>query len=490
MKLEKSPAPELLGIPSVKLLEFLLYLEEKKMCMHSILILRHGKIAFEAFYPPFTGDTLHRMYSVTKSFVSAAIGFMIDEGKISLQSRMADFFPEYLNKPVDQYKREMTVRDLLLMATPYDFTTYTKSDSNWNKTFYTAEPSHSGGAVFSYDTSGTVALTALVEKLSGQNLVDYLRPRLFEPLGFSDGVWCVERPEGGAWGGSGLLCSAYDLAGFGLFLLNRGSWQGRQLLSASYLKEACSPLIDNRVSTSGTEMQFGYGYQIWQTRNNGFCAWGMGTQLAVCLPEKDTLLITNGDTQSIPQGQDILLDAFWRFIYPYIEENPINVHNENIPVLKNKLASLEFPCVDGKEHSPEQDYLSGGKYGFGANSMKIRWTQFDFTEDEGTMKYENSSGVHEIHFGLGRYKQGIFPENGYFDKRIGTPANRGYRYKASGAWFNPHSLTIYLYIIDNYFGTLKINCYFENESLTLQMSKAAEWFLDEYTGMATGSRIS
>jgi CubicO group peptidase (beta-lactamase class C family) len=115
-------------------------------------------------------------------------------------------------------------------------------------------------------------LTALVKKLSGQILIEYLRPRLLDPLGFSPEASCVERPEGGAWGGSGLLCSAHDLCCFGLFLLNRGNWEGRQLLSASYLEEACSPLIDNRVSVGHPEMQFGYGYQIWRTRHNGFCA--------------------------------------------------------------------------------------------------------------------------------------------------------------------------------------------------------------------------
>ena len=118
--------------------------------------------------------------------------------------------------------------------------------------------------------------------------------------------------------------------------------------------------------------------------------------------------------------------------------------------------------------------------------MKIKHVLFEFGKDTGTMKYENSTGVHELHFGIGKYIEGIFPETYYYDRKIGVPANRGYRYKASGAWFNSQSLTIYFYIIDNYLGTLKINCFFEEKYLTLQMSKAAEWFLDEYTGMATG----
>jgi CubicO group peptidase (beta-lactamase class C family) len=487
MKIE-STEPEKLGLPSQVILNFLEHLEERKLCMHSIMLLRHDKIAVEAHYPPFMADTLHRMYSVTKSFVSIAIGFMIDEGKLQLQSKMCDYFPEY-SETIHPFTAEMRVRDLLLMATPYNQTTYTVQDNDWVKTFFTAQATHKGGSVFNYDTSGTVALSALVEKLSGQNLVDYLRPRLFEPLGFTQDVWCIERPEGGSWGGSGLVCRVHDLACFGLFLLHRGNWLGKQLLSASYLAEACSPLIDNRVSVSDTEMQFGYGYQIWQTRHRGFCAYGMGSQLVLCLPEKDVILVTTGDTQSIPHGHDIILDTFWKDVYPHIEDTKLSENKAGLRKLKIKLDNLEFPLVDGEKFSAWQSSIKRKEYLFQDNAMKISWAFFDFADDEGTMKYANASGAHEIHFGLGKYIEGIFPEKSYFGKKIGKPRGRGYRYKASGAWFNPHSLTIYLYIIDDFLGTLKINSFFDEDTLTLQMNKNAEWFLDEYIGMASG-RIS
>ena len=150
------------------------------------------------------------------------------------------------------------------------------------------------------------------------------------------------------------------------------------------------------------------------------------------------------------------------------------------------MASLEFPPVDGEKSSPNQNSINGKKYIFTDNSLRIKWAEFEFSGDIAKMKYENNTGVHELIFGLGKYAEGIFPETHYYDKKIGLQAGRGFRYKASGAWFNPKSLTIYLYIIDNYFGTLKINCYFENDTLTLHMNKVAEWFMDEYVGMATG----
>ena len=485
MKL-KSEKPEKLGIPSGAIFNFLEHLEERKLCLHGMVILRHGKIAFECHYPPFNADSLHRMYSVTKSFVAMAVGFMIDEGRITHNSKIIDFFPEYREKVKHPYLSEMTVRDLLLMATPHSATTYSVSDKNWAETFFTKTPSHKSGANFNYDTSGTVTLTALVEKLAGERLFEYLRPRLLDPLGFSSDAWCIERPEGGDWGGSGLLASIHDLARFGLFLLNRGNWQGKQLLSASFLAEACSPLIDNRVSVSSTELQFGYGYQIWQTRYGGFAAWGMGSQVALCLPEKDMVLAITGDTQSIGQGQDIILDAFWRYIYQNITDSPLKENSDDIDRLNQKIKALEFPTVEGKIFSPRQDFIPGKNYDFTDNPMKISRASFEFTPDKGCIRYSKPSGDHEIHFGLGKYINGIFSETGYFGRKIGTPAGRGYRFKASGAWFNERSLTIYLYIIDDYLGTLKINCFFGEDNLTLHMNKSAEWFLDDYSGMASG----
>jgi hypothetical protein len=333
-----------------------------------------------------------------------------------------------------------------------------------------------------------VALNALVEKLSGQNLFDYLRPRLLEPLGFSPGVWCVERPEGGAWGGSGLVCSVREMARFGLFLLHQGNWQGRQLVSASYMAEATSPLLDNRVSTGAPELQFGYGYQIWCTRHGGYGAYGMGSQLAVCVPGKDLLLVTTADTQSIQSGHDAVLDAFWTDVYPRIAKEKLSENRTALAKLTDKLSRLEFPPVDGQASSPRQKDLAGGNYLFADNPMKITRVSFGFTGDEGFMRYANATGDHEIRFGLGKYLEGTFPETHYFGRRIGVPAGRGFRYKASGAWFNPNSLTLYLYVTDFCLGTLKINAYFGEDGLTLHLSKAAEWFLDEYTGMASGKR--
>ena len=491
----KSDIPENLGIPSESVLKYIEHLEQRKLCLHSFMILRRGEIAAEGYYPPFKSDTLHRMYSTSKTFVAVAVGLLIDEGKLKLSDKIADFFPEYQPDNLHPFIAEATVRDLLLMATPYEWTTYGINDKNWVWTFLNREPAHKSGQIFLYDTSGTVMLNGIVEKLSGQNLLDYMRPKVLDNLGFSKDAWCIERPEGGAWGGSGVLCSTHDLAKFALFLLNKGKWNEKQLISEDYINQATSALIDNRLSTGNPELQFGYGYQIWRTRNNGFATVGMGSQMSVCVPDRDLIFLTTADTQIIPNGNDIILDAFWTDVYPYITESPDEKLPENKAAyekLQKKLSNLEFLPVDGKYTSQKSfELYNGKKYIFDKNRMNISEAQFIFNGDTGSMNYVNKTGTHEIKFGVCKYEDEIreFPETHYFGGKIGVPKNRGYKYKASGAWFDDDAFIIYLYIIDDYFGTLKINARFSDDGrrITLFMSKAAEWFLDEYDGIAAGS---
>ncbi|MCL2774809.1 MAG: beta-lactamase family protein [Oscillospiraceae bacterium] len=492
----KTNVPENLGIPSEAVLRFLEHLEQRKICLHSFMVLRHGEIATEGYYPPFKADTIHRMYSISKTFVSVAIGFLIDEGKVKLDDKVTDFFPEYKTENIHEYIANATVRDLLMMSTPYEYSAYSEEE-NWVRAFFHGTASHKSGALFIYDTGGTVMLTGIAEKLTGKNLLDYLRPKLLDHIGFSKEAWCVERPEGGAWGGSGVECSTHDLAKFGLFLLNKGRCGDKQLLSEDYVNQATSAQIDNRISTGDPEFQFGYGYQIWHTRNGGFALYGMGSQLCVCVPDKDLMLVTTADTQIIPHGSDIILDAFWNDVYPYVTDKNKNDKDEKLPEnkktyekLKNKFGNLEFISVDGKPTSHKSHELySGKKYPLGKNRMNISEVQFIFDGDrydKAVMKYTNATGNHEIQFGICRYETGEFPETHYFGRKIGVPKGCGYRYKASGAWFDDETLIIYLYIIDDYFGTLKINVRFsgDGKGITLFMSKSAEWFLDEYYGIA------
>lgn len=482
-------APEEVGIPSSAVLRFVERLEKKKLPMHSVLMARSGKIMAEGYYRPFHKDKFQRMYSISKSFVSIAIGLMADEGLISINDRIADYFPELLPDEVHPYISDMTIRDLLMMATPFNENNYVEKDEDWLWTFFNKAPSHPPGTIFSYNTAATVALNALVEKLSGMPFLDYMRPRLLDPIGFSKDAWCIKRPEGGSWGGSGVLCTSRDLLRFALVLLNKGRWGDKQLISEEYVNEATSRQIDNRVSARRAETQFGYGYQIWRVRNNGFALLGMGSQMAVCFPDKDFVLVTTCDSQSYDMGYSNILDALWEEIFPHLDNEPLEDNPHDYNKLEEKLSSLELPSLEGSLKSPLSKDLDGKIYSLNENPMEISQVSFNFKDDLGQMKYKNASGDHTINFAFGSYLEGIFPQKNYYHKQIGRVPNIGYDCIASAAWADDNTLIIYVYIVDNYLGTLKINLSFKDDEIALYMTKAAEWFLEEYEGFAGGIQI-
>ena len=485
--MEKLPlklnTPENLGISSQAILNFINHIEEQKLCIHSFMFIRHGEIAAEGYYPPFTPDRLHRMYSTSKTFVAMAVGLLIDEGKISLDDKAAGFFPEHCPADMHEYLANSTIRDLLKMEAPHTYTTYSDKDANWTWTFLNRKPSHPPGMIFNYDTSATVMLNAIVEKVSGMELMDYMRPRLFDHIGISETARAIQRPEGGAWGGSGVLCSTHDLAKFALMMLNKGKAYGKQLISEWYVKEATSALIDNRGTTDKPELQFGYGYQIWRTRNNGFATVGMGSQLSVCVPDKDFVFIITADTQSVPGANNTILELLWNDVYPSISDTTLTENKPAFDSLSAKLNNLKFLPVDGNTISAVNHNC---KYNLSDNPMNISEIEFVIDDKSGKMLYKNKTGDHVIEFGFGGYVYGEFPETHYYGDVIGTPKGTGYEYKASAAWFDDNNLTIYLYAIGDYLGTLKITVSFKNNGMTILMRDFAEWFFYDYNGYASG----
>ncbi len=479
--------PESVGISSKCISRFIDHLAEMEMPIHSFAIARFGKVAAECYYKPFDADFYHRMYSTSKTFVSMAIGLLYTEGKIRLCDKIADYFPEKLPAEPHRFLTEMTIRDLLMMATCHSGSTYSDADKDWVWTFFNRKPSHPSGTIFSYDTSATVTLNALVEKLSGENIIDFLRPRLFDPLGMSDGIWAIQRPEGGAWGGSGFMLRTADLLRFAMFLMNKGMWEGRQLIARDYMEAATSKQIDNHVSNSNPEHSFGYGFQIWRTRNNGFACLGMGTQIAVCLPDKQLCYVVTADTQHIAAGDVQVMTAFWEDIYDKMSDARLNENPAAYAALceKSRALTLNMPN-GGTTENPAAENWNGKSYVMEPNRMKLSSVRFTFGEKTGCMEYSNATGAKKIEFRFGAFQIGEFGELGYYDRVIGTPGGRAFRCAATAKWTDENSLILYVHIIDNCFGTLKIDVHFCEGGISMLMSKTAEWFLNEYYGFAAG----
>ena len=239
--------PEEAGIPSSKIQEFISLLERRGASTHSMLMMRGGKILAEYYWKPFNADFCHRMYSQTKSFVGVAIGLLLDEGKLSLDDKIVSHFPEKIEREIPRYLAELSIREMLTMTTAgtnENWFTYGNPDRT-NLYMNTNKANHPAGTLWEYDSAGSQVLSALVEKLSGMPLLEYLRLKFFNKMGTFKTAEMLKTPNGDTWGDSAMVCTTRDIASFGHLCMRYGNWEGEQLISREYMKEATSRVVDN-----------------------------------------------------------------------------------------------------------------------------------------------------------------------------------------------------------------------------------------------------
>lgn len=477
-------SPEAVGVPGRAIAAFLRRMERQRVNLHGFLIVRDGQIAAEGYWAPYTADSTHRMYSVSKSFVSLAVGLLIDEGKLKLDDKVASFFPDKLPPDPHRYVLESTIRDLLMMSTPNDRNSYTSEDKDWVATFFRHDPCHPPGTVFAYDTAATVVLTTIVERMTGVPFLTSMRERLLDPIGVSPDIWCIQTPEGTSWGGSGVICTLRDMAKVAYVCMNGGRWGEKQLISERYVREATSKQIDN--SLSGHQ---GYGYQIWVEPDGGFSFRGMGSQFAYCFPEQRVMFVCIADTQGAPNGDSEVGQAFREEIFAQLAQGALPEDKAANVELRQLIAVLHILPQHGERTSPQADVIDGRWFVMEPNPMGITRMRFHFDGDQGIWEYENAAGEHRLAFGLGRQVAGRFPQPGYSGTRIGVPGDR-YRCLASAAWVDPQTLNLLVYVTDHYLGSLKAAFGFKGDQVGVLMTKAAEWFLNEYSGFAGGRLVS
>lgn len=478
-----APSPESLGIPSRAILNFLQRIDAERIGMHGFLLLRRNKIASEGYWAPWSADRKHRMYSVSKSFVALAVGLMIDEGKLTLNDKVAQYFPDKLPENLHPWLADSTVRDLLMMSTAHSTTSYTRHDPDWVWTFFNKTPSHPPGTIFSYDTAATVVLTAAVERLAGMPFLDYMRPRFLNRIGFSPDAWCVRTPEGVSWGGSGVICTLRDMAKVALTCMNGGLWGEERVLPETYVRAATAKQIDNSIRGN-----VGYGYQIWREQENGFSFRGMGSQYALCFPDKEFVFTCIADTQGAPAGSPI--PAVMREeLYPHLAGESLPENPDDQAELADKIARLVVLPLPGKQDSPVRSIMDGVWYALEENPMGMTRMRLSFHGDQGTWEYTNGQGDNVLRFGIGRVVCGNFPQHNYFGEQIGVISGVEYECMASAAWVDDQTLNLEVYITDHYLGGLRISFAFKGEEIGVFMTKQAEWFLDEYEGFAGGKRV-
>jgi len=479
-------SPEQAGIPSAAISRFLDRIEAARLCMHSFIILRRGSIVAEGYWAPFSEGEPHRMYSSSKSVVSMAVGKLCDNGLVRLSDKIADYFPDKLPPEPSPYTMCATIRDLLMMSTQNDHNSYTNTDKDWIWTFFNSNANHMPGTIFQYDTAATTVLCGLVERLTGKTFYEYLAPE-FEIIGISPGIDCVERPEGGAWGGSGLLISTRDYAKIALLCQRHGNWNGRQLISEEYMRAATTRQIDNSHETRpgrAYRERCGYGYQFWIIPQNGFKFSGMGSQSALVFPEQDLIVATTADNQGNAYEYEIDT-AIYEELLPALGE-PLPDDPEAFGALSRRLSSLTLFTQWGEAASALSGRWNGRRFVMDENPMGITELTLSFEGDSGRFDYVNGEGKCSIAFGFGHNVEGRFPQTNYYGRRIGDCPGDKYRCFASAGWVEPHKLMLRVLLCDRYFGNFTAVFSFRENTVSVLMRKTAEWFLEEYQGFACG----
>lgn len=482
--------PEKAGVSSRNVKRFIEFLEKNQLSTHDVILSRGNEIFFEKYWEPFHADFLHRMYSVSKSFVSLAIGFLEQDGRLDLDAPVSDYFPKELEKQQDENFRNMTIRHMLMMSTAKPgqgwFTAriedrvrfYFENDSPWSR------PS---GTIFEYDSTGSFVLGALVERITGQKFMDYLREKLFDRIGVSSKAHCLTCPGGHSWGDSAVLCTPGDLWRVARFVLNKGMWNGEQILNREYIELATSKQIDNNNWQTDDYNTQGYGYQFWMTYSNSFCFVGMGGQYAICVPEKDIIMIINGDNQGKDIAGKLVFDSFFEMIVNPAAKDSLPEDPAALSELEAATAELKLAFAKGETDSIWAEKVNGVTYEMEPNPMGITRMRLTFEKEKGSLFYTNAQGDKELEFGLGGNAFGLFPQEGYSDQ-VGSVSAPGHKYKcaASAAWVEEKKLFIKVQIIDDYFGNLSIVMGFRDDMLGVFMCKCAEDFLEEYQGFASG----
>ncbi|MEL5990797.1 serine hydrolase domain-containing protein [Microbacterium phosphatis] len=303
-------SPERAGIGGV---EQLLAAFEARGDVHSAMILRGGSVAAEAWYAPHAPSHHHRLFSVSKAFTAMAVGVGVGEGLLRTDDRVVDLLPDKLPDVVSDNLAAMRIEHLLTMTTGHAKSsmdgvglTLSRPEDDWTRAILAEEVALEPGSQFVYDTGATYLLSVILHRLTGERLLDWLTPRLFEPLGITGATWEQDR-DGIDVGGFGLSLRTEDMAAFGQLLLQRGRWGDAQLIPAEWVDRAGRPLVEAHPQGWDPDWAQGYGYQLWGCRNRAYRADGAFGQFIIVWPEHDAVIaITSGS--SATQG---ILDLIW-----------------------------------------------------------------------------------------------------------------------------------------------------------------------------------
>lgn len=484
--------PESAGISSDAVTKLITLMEKSGCATHGIIMMRGGKVFAENYWTPFHQDFCHRLYSQTKSFVSVAIGLLVEEGKVDINEKIITYFPEKLPPVLMRFQDTLTVRDMLTMCTAGSPDWWFCSDEvDRTRLYFTTQNiPHRSGTYWEYDSSGSQVLSSLVEKLANKSLFDYLNEKLFRHMGTFKTATILKTKSDDSWGDSAMVCTLRDVASFGQLVMNYGVYDGKRLMGEEYLREATNNQVSNREDGHFHFLHQGYGYQIWRVQNNGFAFVGMGDQLTLCYPDKDLLFAFVSDNQGNDFLRPYIVSAFNELIVEKISDTPLPENKSAVTRYNRATKNLKLRAVTGIENDTLKNKINGVTYACENNPMGISKFTFTFNGKKGVFTYHNAQGKKKISFGINHNVFGKFPQLGYSNEHGGVQTSDGFKYDdaVSLAFTDERTLVLFVQIIDRYFGNMSAVFSFNDDYVSARFSKTAEFFLDEYSGRLVGKK--
>jgi CubicO group peptidase (beta-lactamase class C family) len=470
--------PEKEGVPSASILRFVQEMEKSKNEFHSLMILRHGKVIAEGSWDPYRKDVKQALYSVSKSFTSTAVGFAVSEGRLSVNDKVVSFFPGDLPDTISPWLAGLTVKDLLCMQEGQDSdrTRIIGSGSApWVRGFLKIPIAYKPGTHFLYNTMGVYILAAIVEKRTGQHLIDYLRPRLFDPLGITGEDWEVS-PQGIDVGGWGLRLRTEDLAKMGQLYLQKGVWKGRQLLPKQWIEEATtahnnegSP-VDMHYEKDSSDWNQGYGYLFWRCRHDVYRADGAYGQYIMVFPDQDAVVAMTSETSDMQDEMNLV----WRYLLPAMQDGALPADPEAAGALHRKLSTLALPVRSGNKEGSTAGAIAGKWFSIPSNELGLGSVKFGFNNGICRLDLKIDSAVQQLVFGAGRWEKGetnlpapnLSPLSGI---RLAP-----FRVAGSYRWIDDHNLELTLRYIQSPHSET-ILCRFDQHKLRMTIEKSLDF---------------
>lgn len=466
--------PEKEGVQATAISDFVNAANHSSTEFHSFIFLRHGKTIAQGWWNPYSPNLKQTLYSTSKSFTAAAVGFAIAEKKLKLTDKVVSFFPDEVPNPVPPNLAALTVKDVLMMSDGQDPDPTPKivPDTNWARAFFATPIVNAPGSKFLYNSTGTYMLSAIVTKVTGQKVIDYLAPRLFEPLGIFGADWETS-PQGANTGGWGLRLKTEDMAKFGQLYLQGGRWNGKQVVPREWVKEATTiKIMQDPSSSKNPDWLQGYCYQMWRCQHNGVRADGAFGQFIIILPDQDAVIAIQAETPDM-QAE---INLVWQYLLPGMQNWAYKEDPDADAKLQQQLAALAL--APGKSNATGADVSPNGKtYALQSNAKNIQALGFSFQGGVWTLKLKDDKAEYALPFGDGKWaraettRSGPSLLTGAQHHDVGLPP-----FQTAGTyhWLDENTLELVLRYIESPH-TETMACHFDGDNIKVEVHNSFEY---------------